>query len=42
MIKVLIGGVITCVFSGLLFLKTDNFKYLKWQINKGFKKITKK
>lgn len=42
MIKVLIGGVIACVFSGLLFLKTDNFKYLKWQINKGIKKITKK
>ncbi len=41
-IKVLIGGAISCVMSGLLFVKTDEFKYLKWQINKGINKIFQK
>ena len=40
-VKVLIGGLIAIMLSCLPFIKTDEFKYLSWQVNKGVNKIIK-
>lgn len=41
-VKVLFGMAVTGVLSGMIFAKTDEFKYFKWQMRKVVGKVTKR